>query len=890
MKRLVCLFIFAAIFLSSFFFTAYANPDTGIYSAKLSQEIMISDKNKEKAEFEFELEAGGSFNIFIKYKANISNDRDILVELKINNTLPFEEADFLLLERIYENSPKKFLTDEKGNELRPTQKQLDKEITSALKDTSGYHNGNYEFTLKEGKNLISIRCVSEELTVIGLELIPVKALAGYSEYIADLPKKSAVGDPVIIEGEKADYKSSMTLYPTSDKNHHNVSPSHPYLVRLNTIGQNTFKMPGQWIEWNFETKNEGLYDINIKFRQNINRGLVSQRKIYIDGEVPFKELENVKFPYSVKWQKMTADESCPVYLKKGPHSIKIEVIAGDTAAVLGSVEQCVLDLNQIYRSVISITGLKPDPYRDYSIEKEIPALLKELSVVKAELEKQIETFKKDIGTEGSEISLVETVVRQLGDFIKDPEEIPLRLEDFKNNITSLGSWLLSLSQQPLEIDYIAFSPSDTKLSENKNSVFGQIMFDIKAFIASFTSDYSSISKKDGSTVIKVWQNSGRDQAQVVKALIDDSLMKEHDISVDLNLVGEPDTIIQATLAGKGPDVALLVTKELPVNLAVRGAVENLADYSGFEKIKERFYTSAFVPYTFEGKTCAVPTTQSYNMMFYRKDIFNGLEIKPPDTWDDFFKILPIIQRSGMQVGIAESQTIFETLLLQENLNFYKDDLKSTNLNSSKALTAFQKWTQLYTKYSLPMSFDFYNRFRTGEMPMGIVPYNTYNLLSVAAPELRGLWEMYPVPATVNDDGSLNRRESALGTASILLSKSKHKQAGFDFIEWWSSDEIQARYGRELEQLMGPAARFETANKNVLSMLNWTSSEIENLSAQWKEVWDVEQLPSSYYTSRNISNMFRAVVLNGKNERESLNKYNKLINSEILRKRKEFNLE
>ena len=43
--------------------------------------------------------------------------------------------------------------------------------------------------------------------------------------------------------------------------------------------------------------------------------------------------------------------------------------------------------------------------------------------------------------------------------------------------------------------------------------------------------------------------------------------------------------------------------------------------------------------------------------------------------------------------------------------------------------------------------DFPNRFRTGEMPIGIVDYTTYNMLTVMAPEIKGLWDFTMVPGS-----------------------------------------------------------------------------------------------------------------------------------------------
>ena len=94
---------------------------------------------------------------------------------------------------------------------------------------------------------------------------------------------------------------------------------------------------------------------------------------------------------------------------------------------------------------------------------------------------------------------------------------------------------------------------------------------------------------------------------------------------------------------------------------------------------------------------------------------------------------------------------------------------------------------------------------------------------------------------------------------------------------------------EIEQNMGAAARFPTANVAAFDQLPWTKTQADNLKEQWQAVTDVPQIPGNYYITRNVSFAFRAVVLKNQNERETLYKYNKEINKEIERKREEFSL-
>jgi hypothetical protein len=62
---------------------------------------------------------------------------------------------------------------------------------------------------------------------------------------------------------------------------------------LNYIGGDPWTHAGEWIQWDFEVPEDGYYNISIKARQMYQRGALSGRTVYIDGEVPFEDLETV---------------------------------------------------------------------------------------------------------------------------------------------------------------------------------------------------------------------------------------------------------------------------------------------------------------------------------------------------------------------------------------------------------------------------------------------------------------------------------------------------------------------------------------------------------------------------------------------------------------------
>src|SRR5690606_24793465 len=123
--------------------------------------------------------------------------------------------------------------------------------------------------------------------------------------------------------------------------------------------------------------------------------------------------------------------------------------------------------------------------------------------------------------------------------------------------------------------------------------------------------------------------------------------------------------------------------------------------------------------------------------------------KVPQTWDELKRFVPELQRDNLEfylpvntiLGNSVVNPIFASILYQNGGTFYRNDNKESNFDSPEAMFAFVFWTDFYTSYKFPLAASFINRFRTGEMPIGIAGYEAYNTLSVFAPEIRGKWKM-----------------------------------------------------------------------------------------------------------------------------------------------------
>ena len=115
------------------------------------------------------------------------------------------------------------------------------------------------------------------------------------------------------------------------------------------------------------------------------------------------------------------------------------------------------------------------------------------------------------------------------------------------------------------------------------------------------------------------------------------------------------------------------------------------------------------------------------------------------------------------------------LLFQNGGELYNGTGESTSIDEEAGVKAFEMHTRFFTHYKLPTLYNFVNRFRSGEMPLGISSYSTYNTLVVFAPEIRGLWDFTLIPGTLKEDGTIDRSANAWGNCSMMLTGSDNEE-------------------------------------------------------------------------------------------------------------------
>ena len=205
------------------------------------------------------------------------------------------------------------------------------------------------------------------------------------------------------------------------------------------------------------------------------------------------------------------------------------------------------------------------------------------------------------------------------------------------------------------------------------------------------------------------------------------------------------------------------------------------------------------------------------------------------------------------------------------------------------MEAFKWFTDLFTVHGLEVQADFSNRFRTGEMPVGVTDYTTYCTLEIFAPEIKGLWSFSPLPGTLKDDGAIDNTYVCDTVQTVMMKGCDDQEAAWEFIKWWNETDQQVAYATTLESIMGAAARYPAADPEVIRRLPWSNAEQAQLLRQYEHLTSMPAVPGYYMNTRMISYAFEDVVADLANPRETLYLNIRDIDKELTKKREEFGL-
>jgi ABC-type glycerol-3-phosphate transport system substrate-binding protein len=850
-----------------------------------------------------EVPRDGRYCILLTYAAVTGSRANIELAVEIDGVVPFREAQVSQFNRSWRYADNERSFDNMGNMLRPFSREELMWRDEYITDKEGYFTEPFAFYLSAGTREITLRSVREPIMLSEIRLTPPPKLITYAELSATYnPEDIVNAAPVTVLAVDSSIRNSPSLLPIIDLTNPLLEPFSLSTISYNVMGGDMWCMPGQMIAWEVEAPADGLYSLSFVYKQDAVVGLPVARILEINGEVPFEEAKAVVFPYNSNWQRLTLsvdEEEALVYLTAGVHEISLTVTLGATADICRRVSEISSELSAIYTQIIMVTGPYPDNMRDYRIDERLPHIMPEF----ARLAAQLDIVSEDITALGggrNDALSISIMASQLHDFVRRPDSIPSRLPRFKDNITNLAIWILIASEKPLTLYSISIAEPDTEFPPVRPGFFRRIIFALQRFFASFTSRAENAGNsydENEAGLIEVWGMYGKDASELLKRLIDERFTPETGIKVNYNIIFNENLMFFNIAAGTGPDVCLGIAKVYPLDFGLREAAVDLSLLPGFDEFEKRFTPTSMLPNTWDGAVYGFPVMQNVPVMFVRTDIFRNLGLEIPETWDDFYSVIGTLGVNNLQVSAAGD--LLPLFVLQNGGCFFNEDLSATVLDDPIGIAALTEWTNLFTLHGAPVQIDFFNRFRTGEMPIGINDYSLFNMLDYAALEIKGNWAMFPVPGVRQEDGTIDRSiitsagawpAVASSSGFITTSRPTRTEDSWTFVQWFMSEEIQTIFALELEAMFGPSARYNTANIAALRSIPWDRHSYDVIIESLGNVREFPGVPGAYYIGRHTANAFNEIVLGGEIPRAAMRKYAEVINSEIMRKRIELGLE
>lgn len=858
--------------------------------------------NQEQKVLELEVLAPESalYQISVEYAQPEGYGADITRKVYLDGSPIFREAFTVSFPRFWKYD--KPLVNTQGDEVKPFANEVPRIATVTLTDSQGKENTGFQYYLTEGKHVIKFEYLAEPIFITKIILTQPKEIISYDElqksYVVE--QKTTQGKNLCFEAEDSTYVKELTdsvigpqsngdpaTYPASIKN-----------VKMNYIGGANYNSGNQTITWNFDVEQDGLYQLGFRVYRNYKNGLPCYYQIAIDGEVPCKELEAYEFAYSKKWytEVLGNNESEPYlfWLEEGTHTISFTIKLDFYGEMIDRLTDWTKEYSAMIRKIKMFTGEDPDPNYDYELTKNIPNLQKNLQQLSDSLNHEVQMLIQAAGKSTPISNGIESIVVQTNELIEKPDRIPKRLSDMETALGSVSSYITSLKSNSIGIDKIWVYNSESDVPELKSTFWARMKGFFTNFFAAFVKNYNGVSSVEGTVkadrTIEIWVGRGKEWAEVIKQLADSYFTPEHGVNVEINVVPASQMssnglngLTMAMGSNTEPDIVLGMGTSMVAEYAMRNSLLDISQFDDFNEIKERFYAETFVPIEYDGKYYALPETVNFRAVFYRTDIFKELGLEVPDTWEELYNTtLPVLYRNNLECYIP---MLYDVFLFQNGGSYYTEDRCHTGLDSIEGYQAFQELCELYINYDIPVSMNFFNRFRTGEVAIGIGEFATYSTLVSAASELEGSWALAPMLGTIQKDGTMSRASAGFSVdAAAIVSTTEEKEASWEFLKWWTSDEVQARFCRLIESNMGITARYNSANIYANNTLGYSTEDRAVIDNFYENAETSPVAVGGNYTGRYITNAWNSVVVNGEPMRDVFEEAMEAIEKELKQSR------
>ena len=838
----------------------------------------------------------GLYLLRLRYVSQTTSIKPIQFRLFVNGELPYDEASRFKLKTLWSQN-EIIQQDRFGNDIVPESYQVYQPIDFILEDNVGLYEDPLYVYLHEGINSLTFDLIDGEAYIFEVGFETLETLDSYMN-----PETYASSNQhVLIEGEDFTIKSDPSIRGGSHREPY-VTPFSLMESRLNILDGQTFNRGRQSVYYDVTIETDGYYYITFKALQNASVNTSVFRDITINGEYPFVEAKGIEFTYNRTFQHRTLGNETydfKFYLPAGHHQIGIHTNISMYQNLYLNTLEIMSNINALTLDIQKITGNQLDENRDWNITDYLPDLVSTLQ----NLTFDIKALYDDWTSIHSEQTSPTTTALKLSyermqKLLEDPNELPRNLNDLSigsgSVLALIGTILPQLIESPLSIDSIYIHEDIDDLPSLRAPFFTRLWVNIQRFFLSFFSDQYNDEASDDE--LEVWVNRGRAYVDLMQQMADTLYTPETNQKVRISIMPDENKLILANAADAQPDIAVGIAAWRPFEFSIRGSLHDLRTFDDFYDVASRFESGSFTGLIYQEGVYALPDTQNFQLLFYRKDVLSNLDLDVPNTWNDVIEMLPELQRFGLNfyIPLANNAAFksFDTTfpwIVQHGGSLYSENGFSVAYDDPKTLEAIKTMTDLFKIYSLPVEVgSFYQRFRYGDLPIGVGDFGMYVQLLNAAPEISGLWDIALIPGVYNETtDTINRSFVGASTVNVIFEASTLKDEAWDFLNWWSDTETQVIYSERLITTYGPEFLWNTANKEAFENMSWDRNHQSIILEQWQYVYDPIKVPGSYMVERELSNIWNRVVYDGVNIRTAVEDATVIVDREITRKMTEF---
>lgn len=253
--------------------------------------------------------------------------------------------------------------------------------------------------------------------------------------------------------------------------------------------------------------------------------------------------------------------------------------------------------------------------------------------------------------------------------------------------------------------------------------------------------------------------------------------------------GGYDKMLNAVKAGSAPCLAQVGYETLP-SFVAQGAVADITSYA--KGAQSEFAPAAWSGVDVAGKVYGVPVDTGPQALFYRKDVFGKLGLKPPTTWAQFAKDGQIIHKANPHHYLTSGYVDYDYagLAQQAGANWFSiaGDHWKVSIDSTANQKVASYWQGLVDKHLIspaPMwDQSWYTALGNGDIAAQIGAAWLVGLLKSSAKPGAQKWAVAPMPQWT---AGAQKAGNSGGSSTAVLKGCSDPAAAYTFAHWMSTD-------------------------------------------------------------------------------------------------------